>query len=107
MLEDLQPKIECLRNSLKPLESLPHVGDIRQCGLIVAIELAQDKATKTPYPWEERVGVKVCLEARRHGLLLRPLGHIMIIMPPLMIKPREIETIVDVVHKSIQVVTGQ
>ncbi len=107
LLEDLQPKIECLRNSLKPLESLPHVGDIRQCGLIVAIELAQDKATKTLYPWEERVGVKVCLEARRHGLLLRPLGHIMIIMPPLIITPREIEMVVEIVSKSIQVVTGQ
>ncbi|HJW85605.1 MAG TPA: adenosylmethionine--8-amino-7-oxononanoate transaminase, partial [Candidatus Brocadiaceae bacterium] len=76
LLEGLQPKIERLRNSLKPLESLPHVGEVRQCGLIAAIELAQDKATKTPYPWEERVGVKVCLEARRHGLLLRPLAHI-------------------------------
>ncbi|HJW85472.1 MAG TPA: adenosylmethionine--8-amino-7-oxononanoate transaminase, partial [Candidatus Brocadiaceae bacterium] len=74
--------------------------------LIAAIELAQDKATKTPYPWEERVGVKVCLEARRHGLLMRPLAHIMIIMPPLIITPREIETVVEIVGKSIEVVTG-
>ena len=107
LLEDLQPKIECLRSSLIPLESLPHVGNVRQCGLIAAIELVQDKAAKTPYPWEERVGVKVCIEARRHGLLLRPLGHIMIIMPPLIIKTHEIETVVEIVCKSIQVVTGQ
>ncbi|MEK7298121.1 MAG: adenosylmethionine--8-amino-7-oxononanoate transaminase [Planctomycetota bacterium] len=107
LLEGLQPKIESLRNCLKPLESLPHVGEIRQCGLIAAIELAQEKATKTPYPWEERIGVKVCLEARRHGLLLRPLAHIMIIMPPLIITPCEIEMVVEIAGKSIGVVTGQ
>jgi len=83
------------------------VGDVRQCGLIAAIELVKDKTTKEPYPWEERVGIQICLEARKRGLLIRPLGHIIVIMPPLIIKIPEIDRMLDIIHESIQIATNE
>ena len=106
ILENLEPKINHLRAKLKSFESLNHVGDVRQCGLIAAIELVKDKTTKEPYPWEERVGIQVCIEARKRGLLIRPLGHIIVIMPPLIIKAHEIDRLLDIIHESIQTVTS-
>jgi len=106
ILENLGPKIKHLQTKLKSFESLEHVGDVRQCGLIAAIELVKDKTTKEPYPWEERMGIQVCLETRKRGLLIRPLGHIIVIMPPLIIKTHEIDRLLDIIHESIQIVTS-
>ncbi len=100
--ENLESKIDHLRAGLKRFELLEHVGDIRQCGLIAAIELVKDKSTKEPYPWEERVGIKVCLEARQRGLLLRPLGHILVLMPPLIIEINELDRLLNIVYESLQ-----
>ena len=106
ILENLEPKIKHLQTKLKSFESLEHVGDVRQCGLISAIEMVRDKTTKEPYPWEERVGIQVCLEARNRGLLIRPLGHIIVIMPPLIINIHEIDRMLNIIHESIQIVTS-
>ncbi len=105
ILDNLAPKIEHLRDRLGRFEPLEHAGDIRQCGLIAAIELVKDKSTKQPYRWEERMGIQVCLEARRHGLLIRPLGHIIVIMPPLSISKDELDRMLDIIYESVQVVT--
>ncbi|MCF6158740.1 MAG: adenosylmethionine--8-amino-7-oxononanoate transaminase [wastewater metagenome] len=106
ILENLETKINQVCNILKTFESLKHVGNVRQCGFIAAIELVKDKTTKEPYPWEERIGVKVCIEARKYGVLIRPLGHIIIIMPPFIIKPHELDTLIGSTYKSIQAITG-
>ena len=71
------------------------------------IELVRDKTTKEPYPREERVGIRVCIEARKHGLLIRPLGHIIVIMPPLIIKTDELDRLLKIIYKSIQMVTEE
>ncbi|NUO07596.1 MAG: adenosylmethionine--8-amino-7-oxononanoate transaminase [Candidatus Brocadia sp.] len=105
ILENLEPKINHLRTNLKRFELLEHVGEVRQCGLIAALELVKDKITKEPYSWVERVGIRVCLEARKQGLLIRPLGHIIVIMPPLSIKVNELDIILEITYESIQVVT--
>lgn len=102
ILKNLESKINYLRAGLKRFELLEHVGDARQCGLIAAIELVKDKSTKEPYPWEERVGIRVCLEARQRGLLLRPLGHILVLMPPLIIEINELDRLLNIVYESIQ-----
>ncbi|GJQ22630.1 MAG: adenosylmethionine-8-amino-7-oxononanoate aminotransferase [Candidatus Brocadia sapporoensis] len=104
ILEILVSKIQYLGNRLKPFASLKPVGDVRQCGLIAALELVRDKSTKEPYPWKERIGIQICLEARKQGLLIRPLGHIIVIMPPLSIKNDEMDRMLDVINESIQVV---
>ncbi|MCF6154620.1 MAG: adenosylmethionine--8-amino-7-oxononanoate transaminase [wastewater metagenome] len=102
LLENLKSKINHLRAKLKRFELLEHVGDVRQCGLIAALELVKDKSTKEPYPWEERVGIRVCLEARQRGLLIRPLGHILVLMPPLTIEINELDRLLNIVYESIQ-----
>ncbi|MBM4067287.1 MAG: aminotransferase class III-fold pyridoxal phosphate-dependent enzyme, partial [Planctomycetes bacterium] len=105
IVESLEPKINHLRTKLKPFESLNYVGDVRQCGLIAAIELVKDKTTKEPYPWEERVGIRVCLEARKRGLFIRPLGHIIVIMPPLIINTDELDRLLNIIYESMRMVT--
>ena len=74
-LERLPPKIARLGEHLARIARLPHVGDVRQCGLIAGIELVRDKATKEPYPWAEKRGLRVCDHARREGVLAPPAGQ--------------------------------
>ena len=107
VIRNLQPKIEFLRNRLQDFYSLEHVGDVRQCGLIAGIELVRDRQTKEPYPATDRVGHRVCLEARNRGALLRPLGDVIVIMPPLSITLKQLERLVDVVQSSIKTVASR
>lgn len=104
ILENLELKVNHLQTNLKRFELLEHVGEVRQRGLIAAIELVKDKTTKEPYAWEERIGIQVCLEARKQGLLIRPLGHIIVIMPPLNIKNIELDRMLDIIYKSLDIV---
>jgi len=105
-LDSLKGRIEYLADLLESIQSLPHVGDIRQCGIMVGIEMVRDKRTKEPYPWEEAIGVKVTREARRRGVVIRPLGNVMIFMPPLCINDEQLEYLVTVTKESIQSVCG-
>jgi len=105
LLESLEPKIAYLEKRLQGLLELPQVGDVRQEGMIGGIELVADKKTRQAYPWEERVGVRVCLEARKHGLFLRPLGNVIVVFPPLSISLDELEMLMDGIESSIRAVT--
>ena len=104
-LARLQPKIKTMARLLQPLMQLPHVGDIRQRGFMAAIELVENKKCKTPYPLEARIGHRVTAEARRQGLLLRPLGHIMVLMPPLSTSPEEFTRMVEILAATIHTCT--
>jgi adenosylmethionine-8-amino-7-oxononanoate aminotransferase len=73
---------------------------------MVGIELVADRASKEPYPPVEKVGHRVILEARKRGVILRPLGNVIVLMPPLSISTREIDLLCDVAFESIQTVTG-
>lgn len=106
LLETLQPKIGRLAERLAEISALPHVGDIRHCGMAAGIELVADKSTKQPYPWELKTGVRVCLEARKHGIFSRPLGNTVVIFPPLAITEAELELLLDGLERSIRAVTG-
>lgn len=86
---------------LRPLRSLAHVGDIRQCGFMVGIELVPDRQTRSPYPLELRVGHLVAKACRARGLLLRPLGNILVLVPPLSTRPRELTRMVAILHRAI------
>jgi len=89
-LEKLAPKISLLEERLRALSDLPHVGDVRNRGLMAGIELVRDKETKEPYAWEEKMGWRVCYLLRDKGILLRPLGNVLVIMPPLSISEDEL-----------------
>jgi adenosylmethionine-8-amino-7-oxononanoate aminotransferase len=102
----MQPGISYLQERLqKDFLSLPHVSDVRQWGYMVGIELVQDKVTQKNYPPELRIGHKVILEARKRGMLIRPLGDIIILMPPLTITAKELSALLDAVYESIRTVT--
>ena len=104
-LEKLAPKILHLTKGLERLWQLEHVGDIRQRGFMVGIELVEDPEIKQSYPSGKRIGMKVAMEARRHGVLLRPLGDVMILMPPFVITFEEIDKLLDVTYTCIEAIT--
>ncbi len=104
-LYNLKPKIRLLAEELKRFSRLAHVGDIRQKGFMVGIELVADKKTKRPFSWEEKVGVKVCQYVRQKGVILRPLGNVIVLMPPLAIKKKELKKLLDVTYWAIAKVT--
>jgi adenosylmethionine-8-amino-7-oxononanoate aminotransferase len=104
-LSRLQPKIKTMARLLQPLWQLPHVGDIRQRGFMAAIELVEDRATKTAYPLEARIGHRVAMDARRRGLLLRPIGNVIVLMPPLSTSLPELRRMVEILQASIETAT--
>jgi adenosylmethionine-8-amino-7-oxononanoate aminotransferase len=104
-LTRLQGSIRLLRDSLTCFEALKHVGDIRQCGYMIGLELVQDKPGRIPYPLEARMGHRVAMEARRRDLILRPLGNVIVLMPPLSTPHRELRRMVRIVAEAIQAVT--
>ena len=106
VLKDLQPKIKFLNRRLKEFYNLPQVGDVRQRGFMVGIELVKDRVTKEPYPWGQKVGVRVCQETRKKGVILRPLGNVIVLMPPLSMTVKELEKLLDVTYWAIGKITG-
>jgi len=100
-LEKLGPKIDRLAEHLERLGRLPHVGSVRQRGLIAGIELVRDRETTEPFPWSERRGQRVCDRARAEGVLLRPLGNVIVVMPPLAIGLEELDQIAAAVERGI------
>jgi len=103
----LRPKIAELKRLMRPLATLPHVGEIRQEGFMVGIELVADRITKEGYPLETRIGHRVAAEARLRGLLIRPLGNVIVLMPPLSTSVRELHQMVAAVTAAIQAATHQ
>src|SRR5205085_672698 len=89
--EGVRPDLICLAEGLARTVELPHVGDVRQRGLMIGIELVKDRPTKEEYPYAERMGHRVCLAARKREVMLRPLGNVVVLMPPLSISAQEVD----------------
>lgn len=87
------------------LADLPHVGDIRRRGLMCGVELVADRGSRAPYPPQERVGAAVCRRARDLGVVLRPLGDTIVVMPALAMQPDDLRFLVDVLERCIGEVT--
>lgn len=83
----------------------PHVAEVRQTGMALAIEIAQDKASKTPYAWQERRGLKVYQHALQRGALLRPLGSVVYFLPPYTITEEQIDFLAEVATEGIDIAT--
>jgi adenosylmethionine-8-amino-7-oxononanoate aminotransferase len=101
----LQAVIARLAERLEPIKKLSHVGDIRRCGVMTGIELVADKSSATPFAPEERIGHRVILHARRHGLIIRPLGDVIILMPPLGISIEQVDRMCEITRNAIRQVT--
>jgi adenosylmethionine-8-amino-7-oxononanoate aminotransferase len=83
----------------------PHVAEVRARGMIVAVELAKDRQSREPYPWQERRGREIYRHALSRGVLLRPIGDVVYFMPPYVICPEEIDLIVAVAREGIEKAT--
>ncbi|QYR23874.1 adenosylmethionine--8-amino-7-oxononanoate transaminase [Paenibacillus sp. sptzw28] len=105
MVEGVRAKADLVARKLAPLAEYPHVGDVRQQGLMVGIELVRDKATHEPYDWEQRIGVLVSLRARELGMLTRPLGNVVVFIPPLASTEAELGAMTDILAAAIRDVT--
>jgi adenosylmethionine-8-amino-7-oxononanoate aminotransferase len=95
-----------LEERLAELASLPHVGDVRQWGLMAGIELVAQRDHRRSYLPGERVGMRVALDARQHGVILRPLGDVIVLMPPLSITEDQLDLLCTVARDAILRVTG-
>jgi len=104
-LEKAIDKIALLERKLEDIAELPQVGNVRNKGLMAGIELVRDKLSREPYAWEERMGWKVAGKARDAGVLIRPLGNVIVIMPPLSISAESMERLMAVIRESIIAVT--
>ena len=94
LLEKTRKKIHHFGNLLQEFYMIDEVGDIRIGGLLAGIELVKNPETKEPFPAELRLGHRVTLEARKRGVIVRPLGDTLVLMPPLMISDRDLERLV-------------
>lgn len=101
-LANMGPKVEHLARWLARIEAHPLVGNVRQAGLIAGIELVADKATKEPLPWERQTGARICRRARDAGVLLRPLGDVIVVFPPLSITLEELDVILSAILDGIE-----
>jgi adenosylmethionine-8-amino-7-oxononanoate aminotransferase len=90
-----------------PLADHPHAGEVRQRGMILAIEMVRDRATREPYPWQERRGLRVYRHALTRGVLLRPLGNVIYFMPPYVITPDQIRYLAEVAAEGIDLATRE
>ena len=102
-LVQVRKRSRLLQTLLKPLTELPIVGDLRQCGMMAGIELVKNKETREPFPPAERMGYKIAAECRRHGLLIRPIGNIVVLVPPLAATERELRRMINIITKSCRI----
>ena len=106
VMESLPGKVDRLTAQLADLIApLRHVADVRQRGLMVGIELVADRATRTAYPVADRTGASVTEAARAHDVIVRPLGDVVVLMPPLSVQLDEIDRLVQAIHDAIVTVT--
>ena len=104
-MESLQQKISFLSLGLEKFWKLKHVGDIRQKGMMVGIELVEDGPSKKTYPVSADMGHQVILEARKNGLIIRPLGDVIVLMPVLSMSIPQLEEVLNITYNAIKAVT--
>lgn len=105
VLEKNQALAETLRATTARFAEHPHVAEVRQCGMILAIEMVKDKRTREPYLWQERRGLRIYRHALEKGVLLRPLGNVVYLMPPYVITEEQIAYIAEVAWEGMNCAT--
>jgi len=106
VLASLPAKVDALSRHLAPLADHPHVGEVRQRGLMVGIELVADRTTKEPFPEHLQVGAEVARATRPRGAIVRPLGDVVVLMPPLAMTEAELARLVAATSAAIDEATA-
>jgi len=99
--EQLPAKIDRLAGHLTRIARNPHVGDVRQWGLIAGVEVVRNKETRQAYPYSLQVGAQVCAHAKQYGVILRPLADVVVIMPPLAISLDNLDHLLNTIERCI------
>jgi adenosylmethionine-8-amino-7-oxononanoate aminotransferase len=107
VLENNRGLARHLYEAAEPLWDHPHVAEVRQTGMILAIEIVKDRVSRAPYPWQERRGLRVYQYALSRGALLRPLGNVIYFMPPYVITTEQIDFLADVARVGIDLATRE
>ena len=105
VVENVRRSAGAARGRLESIRRLRHVGDVRQCGLMIGIELVANRDTREPFPWTDATGARVCARARELGLLTRPLGDVVTFLPPLVADSADIEAMLSILERAIADVT--
>ncbi|MBI5846968.1 MAG: adenosylmethionine--8-amino-7-oxononanoate transaminase [Nitrospirae bacterium] len=100
-LREMKPKIELLDDWLRQMQAVPHVGNVRSRGLMAGLELVLDEKTKEPYDWQEKIGWKVAHHALDNGVFIRPLGNVIVVMPPLNISIENLGRLLTVLRDAV------
>lgn len=106
-LERMRPAMDALAEELARVAELPHAGEVRRRGMMLGVELVKDRRTKEEYAYGDRVGHRVCLAVRKRGVILRPLGSVVVLMPPLSLTVEEAHHLGGAVREAIVEVTGR
>ena len=104
-ISKVKKTIKILEDELKEFKGLKHVSDIRNKGLMAGIDLKKDSNKNIAYELKERIGKKICDLARKEGVLIRPLGDTIVIMPPISINQKELKKLTKSIYKCIKIVT--
>ncbi len=99
--EYLKPKIAKFSKELEKFKNHKNVGDVRQTGMICAVELVKDKKTKEPFTYEEGIGKKIYIEGLKLGAILRPMWNCIYFITPYIITEKEIEKLTDIAYKAL------
>ena len=102
IIGSLDQKIKLIENYLLKISSLGYIGNIRQCGMMAGIEIVKDKAAKESFPYEKTIGAKVCAAMRPKGAMMRPLGDVIVLMPPVAIDIKTLTELLDIVYDTLQ-----
>jgi len=92
---------QTLHDELKSLWTLPKVGDIRQVGLVAGVELVKDWRRRAPFDLRERAGLRVCEGMAKRGVLTRPIGNVVVLMPPYCTTPAQVRRMVAALREAV------
>ena len=106
LVADAARKGALLRQALRPLDGHPNVGDVRHLGLMLGLELVRERATRAPFPPGERVVHRLCLGLRERGFYVRPLGDVIVLMPPLTATDEQLRDLGQAVCEAVAVRLG-
>ncbi|MEI8378119.1 MAG: adenosylmethionine--8-amino-7-oxononanoate transaminase [bacterium] len=101
ILEKNQPKIERLKKGLEKFKKLKNVGDVRSLGMIGAVEIVKNQATKEPFDFKDRIEMQIYKKGLENGIIMRPIGNTFYFMPPYVITEEQIDEMLDIAYKTI------
>ncbi|MCK5563775.1 MAG: adenosylmethionine--8-amino-7-oxononanoate transaminase [Planctomycetes bacterium] len=102
IIASLGEKVELISERLGEIKGLPYVGDVRQCGMMAGIEIVKDKASGESFEYEKLIGAKVCRAMREKGAMMRPLGDVIVLMPPVGVDVQLLGDLLDIIKEAIE-----